>query len=201
MPANLNALIRYKTIDRLLGTGRKYTIHELMEHCTDALAETRGMDRMVSKRTIQDDIRVLRSDILGFNAPIENRSGYYYYSLPGYSIFETRISNIDILKRVFTFLFSLRKEVENDHLDQLLADIGQLITVEKSDRNERMDYMPLGFENMHESEECLDLTEEEPPTIRLRIGKPVHEELHSSTEKTSVLYLFSWDRVKAIFAP
>ena len=100
MPASLNALIRYKTIDRLLGTGRNYTIHEPREHCTAALEKNRGMDRMASKRTIHEDIRVLRSDTLGFNAPIENRWGYHCYSKPDYSIFEIRISNIDIIERI-----------------------------------------------------------------------------------------------------
>jgi hypothetical protein len=127
MPANLNALIRYKTIDRLLGTGRKYTLSELMRHCSEQLGETRGRYKSISKRTIQEDIRVMRSDILGFNAPIKNSFGMYYYGNRYYSIFNTSVSNIDILKRVFDFLLSVRNDMSDDRLDKLLVDLSDHI--------------------------------------------------------------------------
>ncbi len=131
MPANLNALIRYKTIDRLLGTGRKYTLSELIEHCSQNLGESRGIYKTISKRTIQEDIRILRSDILGFNAPIKNRFGKYFYTKADYSIFNTHISNINILKRVYDFLLEVRDDVGDEKLDKLLVEIGSLIPEEE----------------------------------------------------------------------
>ena len=131
MPANLNALIRYKTIDRLLGTGRKYALSELVEHCSEYIGETRGVYKIISKRTIQEDIRILRSSILGFNAPIKNSFGKYYYTRPDYSIFNKSISSINILKRVYTFLLLVRDDMENDKLDALLVEIGELLYDEK----------------------------------------------------------------------
>jgi hypothetical protein len=127
MPANLNALIRYKTIDRLLSTGRKYALSELVKHCSEHLGESRGMYKTISKRTVQEDIRILRSDILGFNAPIKNSFGKYYYEERNYSIFNTGVSNIDILKRVFDFLLSVRNEMSDDRLDKLLVDLSDHI--------------------------------------------------------------------------
>ena len=45
-----------------------------------------------------------RSDILGFNAPIEVEGGYYYYSDPDYSIFNTFITGMDLMTEVFHLL-------------------------------------------------------------------------------------------------
>src|SRR5512137_855769 len=94
MPANLNALIRYKTINSALyGGNRRWSIPELTEKCSSALAEYRGRYKIVSERTIRDDIRVMRSDILGYNAPIKQQSGLYYYSDPLYSIINVSITD------------------------------------------------------------------------------------------------------------
>jgi hypothetical protein len=72
----LNALIRYKIINSCLyGGKRRWSIKELMERCFDALAEYRGRYESISERTIRDDIRVMRSDILGCNEPIEQQKG------------------------------------------------------------------------------------------------------------------------------
>ena len=71
MANNKNALIRYKTIDKCLQNRyRKWTLEDLIEACSDALYEYEGKMMNVSKRTIQLDIQTMRSDKLGYNAPI-----------------------------------------------------------------------------------------------------------------------------------
>lgn len=88
MPASKNALIRYKTIDNCLRNHyRKWTLDDLIEACSDALSEYEGRDENVSRRTIQADIQMMRSDKLCYNAPIvvkENK--YCTYSDPDYSV-------------------------------------------------------------------------------------------------------------------
>ena len=96
MPANLNALIRYKTINLPLRRRRRWSIRELKQKCSDALAEYRGRYEPVSERTIRDDIRVMRSEILGYNAPIAQQKGLYYYSEPGYSIMTISFTDSDL---------------------------------------------------------------------------------------------------------
>ncbi|CEN40766.1 helix-turn-helix transcriptional regulator [Capnocytophaga cynodegmi] len=98
MATNKNALIRYKTIDECLrNTGRRWTLEDLINACSDALYEYEGKDDMVSKRTIQLDIQNMRSDKMGYNAPIEVfENKYYRYSDPDYSIKNTPISQNDI---------------------------------------------------------------------------------------------------------
>lgn len=98
MPTNLNALIRYKTIDTLLQGGAVYySIDKLQLACSEALAEQRGVYKMVSERTIRDDIRVMRSDILGYNAPIVVKEGRYTYANPNFSIQNTSVASKKLL--------------------------------------------------------------------------------------------------------
>ncbi len=98
MPTNLNALIRYKTIDTLLQGGAvHYSIDKLQLACSEALAEQRGVYKMVSERTIRDDIRVMRSDILGYNAPIVVKEGRYTYANPNFSIQNTSVASNKLL--------------------------------------------------------------------------------------------------------
>ena len=65
MPANKNALIRYKTIDKCLRNRyRRWTIDDLVEACSDALYDMEGIGKGVSMRTVQGDIQIMRSDKL-----------------------------------------------------------------------------------------------------------------------------------------
>lgn len=98
MATNKNALIRYKTIDKCLqNTARRWTLDDLIEACSDALYEYEGKDSNVSKRTVQLDIQLMRSDKLGYNAPIEvYERKYYRYSEINYSINEIPLTDIDL---------------------------------------------------------------------------------------------------------
>lgn len=69
MPVNRNALIRYKTIDTCLRNKyRRWTLEDLIDACSDALYEYEGIDKGISKRTVQMDIQMMRSEKLGYNA-------------------------------------------------------------------------------------------------------------------------------------
>jgi hypothetical protein len=98
MPANRNALIRYKTIDNCLRNPyRRWTLEDLVDACSDALYEYEGIDKGISKRTVQMDIQMMRSEKLGYNAPIvvyENK--YYKYEDPEYSITQTPLNEQDL---------------------------------------------------------------------------------------------------------
>ncbi len=98
MPINRNALIRYKTIDTCLRNKyRQWTLEDLIDACSDALYEYEGIDKGISKRTIQMDIQMMRSEKLGYNAPIivyDNK--YYKYEDEDYSITNTPLSEQDL---------------------------------------------------------------------------------------------------------
>ena len=79
MPVNRNALIRYTTIDKCLQNYyRNWTLDDLIEACSEALYEYEGIRKGVSRRTVQADIQFMRSDKLGYNAPIIVIDKKYY---------------------------------------------------------------------------------------------------------------------------
>ena len=116
MPANKNALIRYKTIDNCLRNRyRRWTLEDLVNACSDALYDMEGISKGVSVRTVQGDIQMMRSDKLGYNAPIEVYDHKYYrYADSDYSIMDMPMSQNDY-------------EVMQEAVDMLrqLEDFGQ----------------------------------------------------------------------------
>ena len=98
MPVNKNALLRYKIIDRSLRNRyRRWTIEDLVDVVSDALYDMEGIQKGVSLRTIQADIQMMRSDKLGYNAPIEvYDQKFYRYADPNYSITELPLTNEDV---------------------------------------------------------------------------------------------------------
>ena len=127
MPANKNALIRYKTIDRCLRNRyRRWTLDDLVDACSDALYDMEGIAKGVSTRTVQGDLQMMRSDKLGYYAPIEVYDNKYYrYSDPDYSITNTPITTEDynlIVKAVNT-IKEYRKDGDIDKLDEVLGRV------------------------------------------------------------------------------
>lgn len=100
MPATRNALIRYKTIDNCLRNRfRQWTLEDLIDACSEALYDYEGIDKGVSKRTIQMDLQIMRSDKLGYHAPIVvSDKKFYTYSDPEYSITNVPLTDQDLNK-------------------------------------------------------------------------------------------------------
>ena len=126
MPTNLNALIRYKTINSCLYGGRRWTIEELIEACSNALADARGRYEPISERTIRDDLRIMRSDILEFNAPIKQESGHYFYWDPYYTIMNISISNSGLMDQIIKLLIELRATIQHPELESVLEKLSDL---------------------------------------------------------------------------
>lgn len=114
MPLNRSTLIRISTIDKCLQNHyRRWTINDLIDACTDALAEFEGRSNPVSRRTFQNDLALMRSDRLGYNAPIVVRDNKYYeYEDPDYSITHLPLNDegldalnsaLDILRQIQGF--------------------------------------------------------------------------------------------------
>lgn len=98
MPINKLALVRYKTIDQCLQNRfRKWTLEDLMEACSDALYEYEGITKGISRRTIQLDIQNMRSEKLGYHAPIVVvDKKYYCYDDKNYSITNSPLTTQDL---------------------------------------------------------------------------------------------------------
>jgi predicted DNA-binding transcriptional regulator YafY len=100
MSKNKLALLRFKTIDQCLrNRQRKWTLEQLVDAVSDALYEYEGIDSGVGMRTIQLDIQNMRSDKLGYNAPIVVlEKKYYTYEDKNFSITNANISPLDLEK-------------------------------------------------------------------------------------------------------
>jgi predicted DNA-binding transcriptional regulator YafY len=124
MALNKNALIRYKTIDKCLQNRyRAWTLDDLIEACSEALYEYEGRDVNVSKRTVQLDIQMMRSDKLGYNAPIVvyNRK-YYTYENEDYSITDIPLTENDM--NVLTETVEMLKQFKDF---SLFSELGGII--------------------------------------------------------------------------
>lgn len=126
MPANKNALIRYKTIDNCLRNKyRRWTLDNLVDACCDALYEMEGITKGVCARTVQMDIQIMRSDKLGYNAPIEVYDRIYYrYADPDYSITDMPLTLEDckLIKEAIVLL-KTKEEKENDEVAKVLSKV------------------------------------------------------------------------------
>lgn len=150
MAQNKNALIRYKTIDKCLQNKyRQWTLQDLVDACSDALYEYEGRDVNVSLRTTQLDIQLMRSDKLGYNAPIEvYDKRFYRYADEDYSI-----TNIPLTENDMTILnesVEMLKQFKNfslfNDLNGVIQRLEDTIYVEKThqsaiihlDKNEQL---------------------------------------------------------------
>lgn len=139
MAWNKNALIRYRTIDKCLQNhSRKWTLEDLIEACSDILYELEGKDLQISKRTIQLDIQLMRSDKLGYNAPIQvYEKKYYCYSDPDFSITDIPLTKVDmdILTESVEMLKQFKEFSLFQELNGVLQKLEDKVYNEYSDRH------------------------------------------------------------------
>lgn len=125
MAQNKNALIRYKTIDKCLQNNyRQWTLDDLIEAVSEALFEYEGKENTVSKRTLQLDIQMMRSEKLGYNAPIVvYDKKYYKYEDEDFTITDIPLTETDI--NVLTETVSMLKQFKDFSLFNDVSDILQ----------------------------------------------------------------------------
>ncbi|MBS0028922.1 helix-turn-helix transcriptional regulator [Chitinophaga sp. 22321] len=125
MSINKLALIRYKAIDECLRNRyRKWTLEDLIEKVADVLYDVEGIGSGVSRRTIQADIQLMRSDKLGYNAPIVVKDRKYYaYSDPAYSITNAPINDgdVDKMKEIVAVLKQFNGFSYFDDMSEMIA--------------------------------------------------------------------------------
>jgi predicted DNA-binding transcriptional regulator YafY len=172
MPINRNALIRYQTIDTCLRNRyRKWTLDDLIEACSDMLYEYEGIEKGVSRRTVQMDIQMMRSEKLGYNAPIVIvDKKYYTYEDPDYSITNTPLTDTDlhtlqevteILKQFkgfahFRELSGMVQRLE-DKIRTAKAPQGSIIDFEKNDNLKGLEYIEVIYQAILQRR-CLEIS-------------------------------------------
>ncbi len=100
MAQNRNTLIRFKTIDKCLQDRKsRWSLDDLIAACSKALSELEGREVVISKRSVQLDIQMMRSSEMGYSAPIEvYERKFYRYTDDDFSI--TKLAMTDHDKRL-----------------------------------------------------------------------------------------------------
>lgn len=144
MPVNRNALIRYKTIDACLRRrNRKWTLEDLEEACSEALYEYEGIRKGVSRRSIQLDLQMMRSEKLGYNAPIVVvDKKYYTYEDPDYSIANIPLTQQDLgtLNEVVTILRQFKGFTHFREVDDMVNRLQHKIQMGKTQERALIDF-------------------------------------------------------------
>jgi len=157
MAINKLALIRYKTIDDCLRNRyKKWTLEDLIEKVSETLYELEGITSGVSKRTIQADIQLMRSDKLGYNAPIIVKDKrFYIYDDASYSITKAPINNADVdkMKEIVGVLKQFNAFNYFDEMSDMIARLennlyksthqgGSYIQLESNNQLKGMEHIP-----------------------------------------------------------
>lgn len=132
MPANKNALIRYRVIDQCLRNRfRRWTIDDLVDACSEALYDMEGIRKGISLRTVQADIQMMRSDKLGYNAPIEvYDQKYYRYADQNYSIDKALLEEEDIrlIEKAIALIEDEENRLESSELTLALKQVKKVLS-------------------------------------------------------------------------
>lgn len=169
MPVNRNALIRYTTIDKCLRNRyRKWSFDDLLNSCSEALFEHEGIDKGISPRTLREDIKNLRSEKLGFNAPIITYDKKYYtYKDPNYSILNIQLKENEgiILQKSMLLLQQFADFNSSKQAQDVLESINQttptnkhrnIIYFDKNTQAEGKEYLDELLQRIL-NKECIDI--------------------------------------------
>jgi hypothetical protein len=188
MPINRNALLRYKVIDSCLQRrNRRWTLDHLIEAVSDALYEYEGTDKGISRRSIQADLQMMRSDKLGYFAPIVViDKKYYTYEDPTYSITNIPLSEGDLAKmneavellkqfKGFSHFTQLNEVVQKleDHVYASAHKSYPIIDFEKNDNLKGLDFLDKLYQSVIQQKALLityqSFTARQPHTFEFHV--------------------------------
>ncbi len=129
MPTNKNAAYRYRILNKCFTNRgkRRWTLEELEEEVSRHLQDDFGVSNGISKRSLQGDLNVMRSEQpRGFGAPIVCRDGQYFYSDPKYSIEYQALGTeeVHLLRSALSLLQQLPGTPQLEALQMLLNKVG-----------------------------------------------------------------------------
>ncbi len=189
MPVNLDALIRYHTIDKCLQNHyKKWRWEDLASSCFQALDDIRyrSEKNTVSKRTLENDIKILRSNTLGYNAPIICKNGMYSYSDPNYSIKNASLTQSDI--KHISFAIQTLKQYKGfsffDSLKEILDRLEHKVSIQLHENLTRFihfedTYSPTGT---HFIDDVLDAIQHQQ-VLKIR-----YQKFYSDDETENILH-------------
>lgn len=141
MPTNLNAILRFRVLDKCLRSKEKtYHLPDLIKAVNNELA-INGNTRTVSERTIYEDLKFMKDDIEGFNAPIHrtNELGYHYDN-DKFSVFNITIgkNDLEILKDVLGTLKNISGKEQFKGMDAVISRLEETYNITNSSSSEQV---------------------------------------------------------------
>ena len=113
----------------------------------------------------------MRSDILGFNAPISQKNGNYYYEDRAYSIFNVTIRDSELLSRVLKFMLELKSETDHPGMEEIINSIG-VVLYRQNESSDFASELPSPGKVSDDSNKYEKSNVQEPDYLRLRIEIP-----------------------------
>ena len=126
MATNKNASFRYRVLDKCFQNRNGYALSDLIEKVSTDLSQEFGIAKGISKRTIQDDINLMRSPPpRGFDAPIICQDGVYFYEDSKFSIHKTILSDSEAkqLKSALQVLSKFKGIPQFDFINEIIPAI------------------------------------------------------------------------------
>lgn len=221
MPANKLALIRYKTIDACLrNRQRLWTLDDLIDAVSDALYDYEGIDSGISRRTIQLDIQNMRSDKLGYNAPIVvHQRKYYTYDDPEYSITNNALSDhdLEVLQDTLRLLGQFQGFNYFEDIGAMVSKIESRIDLHTTKQNKYIDFEKNELlVGLNWIDVLLKAIKQRSPVIigyqSFKARTPIYRTYHpyllkeyrnrwfllANEDKKKILYTLALDRMKSI---
>lgn len=146
MAGNLQALIRYRTIDRCMHRRHQcWSWQELSKACGEELRNMLGQEQDdPSRRTIFNDIRNMKNGLLGYEAPIafDRQRRSFYYSDPDFSIFKIPLSREDSeeLKHALIILRQFRGFRHFQGIENIIAQLEHNVQREEHPERQLIDF-------------------------------------------------------------
>jgi len=130
MSTNKHAAFRYRVLNQCFSNRgrRKWSIEALIIEVSKYLQEEFGSDIVVSKRTIQGDISLMRSpQPRGYNAPIVCKSGLYFYSDTEFKMENPPLRQVDmsLLREAIALIRQLPGMRHLHFLDLMMQGLGE----------------------------------------------------------------------------
>lgn len=140
MATNKNAVLRYKILDSCFSNPyKKFFINDLIKICSEKLSDHFGYEVSVSRRTILDDIKFMKS-LAGYDAPIlsvqDGKKVYYQYEDHDFSILKKPLSTKEIenLNEALQILNRMKNLPGFDWVDSIMAKINSGLDLQNSER-------------------------------------------------------------------
>lgn len=137
----------------------------MIHECSEALYEYEGIEKGVSKRTIQGDIQIMRSDKLGYNAPIiVKEKKYYTYSDPTYTITNIPLTDQDLgtLNEVVEILKQFKGFSHFEDMEEMIKRLEDKVNTSKSENRSIIDFEKTeGLKGIHYLDELYQAIQKE----------------------------------------